>query len=448
MYGTAAATARTPRIRYGDHGALNWIWQQAPCTWYGKVDLEFIAVPMRLLEPAGSWTDPAIVSEWLMAMKTGRTVPPPIVCSTDRGTLYVYDGNHRYEAMRELFGGNPEAQVRVARVAPRSGYHFSFSWFGNYGTYVLKRVPAKVTDHRRLARRARPKAPLGQTMVLVAHPDDETGGCGGLLQRLWDPLVVFATDGTPQDQFFWLQYGSRRNYSRVRRQEAAAALAVAGIRRLEFLDGDSGSQRFCDQYLYRAIPHLFKAISELIRRHSPEAMLVPAYEGGHPDHDVLSFIGWLVRRCLRLPVWEMPLYHRSDSGMLVRQRFREVDGTERCLPLSSVEVRTRTAMIACYRSQRDLAHFVVTPVECVRPQHDYDYSRPPHSGRLNYQMWDWPISPGDLCRGFQESIALLGVAGGRASTCRGAATGASCQAANALDRSQRCATERQSIILY
>ena len=40
---------------------------------------------------------------------------------------------------------------------------------------------------------------LGKTVVIVAHPDDEAAGCGVLLQRMQDPIVVFATDGAPAD---------------------------------------------------------------------------------------------------------------------------------------------------------------------------------------------------------------------------------------------------------
>ena len=36
---------------------------------------------------------------------------------------------------------------------------------------------------------------LGRTMVLVAHPDDECVLCGGILQKMRDPVVVYATDG-------------------------------------------------------------------------------------------------------------------------------------------------------------------------------------------------------------------------------------------------------------
>jgi hypothetical protein len=32
----------------------------------------------------------------------------------------------------------------------------------------------------------------------------------------------------------------------------------------------------------------------------------------------------------------------------------------------------------------------------------YDYSRPPHRGKLNYEAWQWPVTGAGLCRAFQS----------------------------------------------
>ncbi|MFB3812615.1 MAG: hypothetical protein ACE14L_00775 [Terriglobales bacterium] len=57
--------------------------------------------------------------------------------------------------------------------------------------------------------------------------------------------------------------------------------------------------------------------------------------------------------------------------------------------------------------QDDLTAFINAPVEYFRPQPDYDYSRPPHTGILNYEAWKWPISPESVCRCFREYLATL-----------------------------------------
>jgi len=143
-----AIKAKNIRIRYEDHGSHTWIWREAPCSWNGRVEVEFITASFRQLEPSGSLTDPAVVEKWIRRMQTGRTVPPMIVCTTERGTLYIRDGNHRYEAMRRFFIDNPDAKVRVARVVPAAGYGFRYRWLSRYGTYILEPTDAFRGPHR------------------------------------------------------------------------------------------------------------------------------------------------------------------------------------------------------------------------------------------------------------------------------------------------------------
>jgi LmbE family N-acetylglucosaminyl deacetylase len=234
----------------------------------------------------------------------------------------------------------------------------------------------------------------GRLLVLVAHQDDETA-CSGLLQRSSDQSIAYATDGAPADDFFWARHGSRAAYSGVRRSEASAATAKIGVSNLEFLN-------FGDQLLYCALDAAFLAVFDIVRRYKPDTVLVPAYEGGHPDHDSCSFLAALLRRKLGLSVWEMPLYHRSTTGKLISQRFRQLNGTECVLLLSSKEQQTREGMIESYASQTDLHDFISGKAETCRPQPDYDYSRPAHEGLLNYEVWNWPMSGAQVCHAFNE----------------------------------------------
>jgi LmbE family N-acetylglucosaminyl deacetylase len=60
-----------------------------------------------------------------------------------------------------------------------------------------------------------PRRPL----IFVAHPDDETIACAGLLQRVPASLVVFATDGAAPGLGGERKYGSLKVYSDLRFQE-------------------------------------------------------------------------------------------------------------------------------------------------------------------------------------------------------------------------------------
>ena len=168
----------------------------------------------------------------------------------------------------------------------------------------------------------------------------------------------------------------------------------------------SGMQ-FQDQELYRLLPFAFQAVRSLVRQYRPDTVLVPAYEGGHPDHDTCSFLGALLRHEFGLPVWKMPLYHRSQVGELRCQQFLLPNGTERAIILNFAQKQLREDVIATYASQTDIRDFVSKGVELYRPQVDYDYSKPPHPGPVNYEVWEWPITCAEVCRAFENCAHLV-----------------------------------------
>ncbi len=244
---------------------------------------------------------------------------------------------------------------------------------------------------------------LGKTVVLVAHPDDEAAGCGVLLQRMQEPIVVFATDGAPADSFFWGKHGSRDAYARLRRDEARRALKLAGVSQVEFLGEPDHSIR--DQTLFTSLDLAIQELERIIERNQPQALLTLAYEGGHPDHDSCNFLTSLLARHFGLPAWDFPLYHRTTDGLIVHQHplpsgSSQADDSEVVLQPTPSELEIKRRMLQTYVSQGDLKEFAAV-IERFRPLPVYDYSRPPHDGVLNYEAWGWPI------RGTQVSHAFV-----------------------------------------
>src|SRR6476660_3751995 len=124
-------------------------------------------------------------------------------------------------------------------------------------------------------------APLMEnTLVVVAHPDDETIGCGCLMQRMFEVRVAFATDGAPLDRQFWPKYQDREHYASVRKLEASDALAYVDADQMEFLTDEEG-ETFPDQELYRHLSEAAQALRAVVERVSPAAIITLAYEGGH-----------------------------------------------------------------------------------------------------------------------------------------------------------------------
>jgi N-acetylglucosamine malate deacetylase 2 len=249
---------------------------------------------------------------------------------------------------------------------------------------------------------------LGRTLVLVAHPDDETVGCGALLQRIAEPIVVFATDGAPRDQYFWGKYGSRLRYQRLREEEARSALSFIGVSEVEFL-GDqplASCDGIVDQTLYGTLAEAHLQLANITNRRRPHAILTLASEGGHPDHDCCSMLAAHVGAQHEVRVWEFPLYHRRSSGEIEYQRFiTGGPGEETVLEISPDEFANKHAMLQAYASQHPFLFEFDPKVERFRPQHAYDYTRSPHAGKLNYETWGWPMSGADVCTAYRNFAA-------------------------------------------
>jgi LmbE family N-acetylglucosaminyl deacetylase len=247
---------------------------------------------------------------------------------------------------------------------------------------------------------------LGRTLVLVAHPDDECIAFGALLQRMREPVVVFATNGSPQDPYFWKTYGSREAYAELRRKETYVSMLAAGVKDVVFLSDKPGGEQFVDRELFRHLRTALALLADLARRRMVHAILTLAYEGGHPDHDSCSFLAAQLAKSFNIPAWEAPLYHRLPEGGGVFQEFIGDAGEAVDVRPTEAEQTIKREMCRAYSSQGDfLARFDVAN-ERVRPQPTYDFTQPPHQGKTNYEVWQWSMTAQDVCRAFSEFLFL------------------------------------------
>jgi LmbE family N-acetylglucosaminyl deacetylase len=248
---------------------------------------------------------------------------------------------------------------------------------------------------------------LSRTLVLVAHPDDECIAFGALLQRIQEPLVVFATNGSPADPYFWRKYGSREAYAELRRQEALDSMRVAGVKDVLFLADMPGGQTLVDQELFRNLRPAYELLADIVARRMTTAMLTLAYEGGHPDHDSCSLLAAQLAHLASLPCWEAPLYHRNADGSGTFQAFLGPDDQVMDVRPTDLEQQRKREMCLAYVSQGDFLQRFDVAREIVRPQIQYDYTRPPHEGKTNYEVWQWSMTAEDVSNAF---TAFLDVA--------------------------------------
>lgn len=207
----------------------------------------------------------------------------------------------------------------------------------------------------------RPLVPF-KTVVIVAHPGDETLACGALLPRLPDICIVHVTDGAPHTVTAAREHGFHHwaDYARVRRKELERAAAAGGLRSpmLKTLGLPERSAALRLATLTRALLG-FIAGAELVLTH--------AFEGGDPDHDAIAFAVAAARSRMRgrgPVVVDMPLYHRQGDGAA---RLR----------LTPDERSRKARMLAEFVSQQEMLMAFGVRDECYRVAPEQDFTHPP-----------------------------------------------------------------------
>lgn len=121
---------------------------------------------------------------------------------------------------------------------------------------------------------------FGRVVVLSAHPDDESLGCGGTMALLADAgaevSLVIATDGEAT-------HGSAltgEETARLRRDEGTRAGKILGADTRWLSHPDGG--------LAHRLDHLAGDLAAVLAERRPDALFLPWFLDGHPDHQALS----------------------------------------------------------------------------------------------------------------------------------------------------------------
>jgi len=246
---------------------------------------------------------------------------------------------------------------------------------------------------------------FNRPLIFVAHPDDETLGCGGLLQRMSASLIVFATNGAPPYYGFERKFKSLENYSHLRFEEAARVVAHLPNSSFQRLTQPDASH-FVDQHLFHHLRPALNSLCQIARAFSPDALLTHAYEGGHIDHDACSFIANRAAATLSIPVFEFPLYSNDANGKPLLQQFRGAGPTPKEYLLTETETASKKKMLAEYKTQPGLTPIFQCTTERLRPATGIDYSIPQcraYSYRGQWtRLWPTRIHSQSLLKKFRE----------------------------------------------
>jgi LmbE family N-acetylglucosaminyl deacetylase len=242
-------------------------------------------------------------------------------------------------------------------------------------------------------------------LVLIPHPDDEVVGCcaaiGRARQQGAEVLGAYLTTGVPAAAVLW-PWQRNGHPARVARrlEEARRAAELLHMVPLSFSEIPT-------RELKSHISSTRDSVRRHIRFHGIDVLWAPAYEGGHQDHDVANFIASTLLNVAR--VWEFSEYNFA-GGKARSQEFVSPKGAEQRILLTPEEQVAKQKALALYESEKGNLTYVRTEQEVFRPLAAYSYSRPPHSGKLFYQRFQWVpyhprvdhTKPDEVCRALVE----------------------------------------------
>jgi LmbE family N-acetylglucosaminyl deacetylase len=230
-------------------------------------------------------------------------------------------------------------------------------------------------------------------LILAAHPDDETIGASLLLSRFLQSSVAFLTDGAPRDTNLWSAgiIGPREDYANTRRKEALRALAFADVsaQNVFWLGG-------VDQEAAFEICRLAEHFSKLMAEVCPAVVVTHAYEGGHPDHDSAAVVARMALSLLdnqnKPLLLEMTSYHAHEGRCIMGEFLHPGSTPEVCFELSHNDQERKRKMMDAHASQRLVLENFPIDQERLRIAPEYNFSEPPHEGKLWYECMSWPMT--------------------------------------------------------
>lgn len=227
-------------------------------------------------------------------------------------------------------------------------------------------------------------------MIVSPHPDDEVIGAGARLQFL-HPTVVQVTDGSPPDTGDAIQagYPTREAYAAARMRELSRAMSLAGVE-------DCRELGLPDQQSSFFLPELIGELEALISTEAPDVVITTPYEGGHPDHDSTAFA--VAQACEHLPEWRRPLvvemlsYHNRDGNCEMCDFLPGDSSAFLSIKLTGREKELKQALFDCFETQQRVLKWFPIGMEKFRVAPRYNFSLPPHSGQLYYEMFPWGMT--------------------------------------------------------
>jgi LmbE family N-acetylglucosaminyl deacetylase len=231
--------------------------------------------------------------------------------------------------------------------------------------------------------------------VIVAHPDDEVIITGAQLPYWPHAQILHTTTGATAGSNDALNAGfsSPEEFALARRDESLAALSRAHI-------GSSQlhSLGFAEQETALHLIELTEAMVGKLLALQPTIVITQPYEGGHPDHDSTAFAVHAARDILLREQGMAPLVieaasYFNRSGIMATSEFLPAARSSvHTQVLTEPEKAFKHGLFTCFRSQAAVLQYFPISWERFRLAPRYDFTRPPHPGKLYYELFECGMS--------------------------------------------------------
>ena len=242
---------------------------------------------------------------------------------------------------------------------------------------------------------------MSSSIFLFAHQDDEFG----VFQKIVDEIA----DGQHVYCVYFTNGVAVGGSSRRRNLESISVLMKLGVYRENII--------FIGERLLisdgNLVSHLKKSkewlVSWLSQKSNVGNVYLPAWEGGHPDHDSLHAIGVVAAKKLNLidKVWQFPLYNGYKcSGQLFRVFLplasngtvtnKKISWKNRCRFLSFILHYPSQTITWLGLSPFVLMHYLAFGTQSLQRVSFSQIQQPPHLGKLYYERRNF-CTWGELC---------------------------------------------------
>lgn len=227
------------------------------------------------------------------------------------------------------------------------------------------------------------------SLIVVAHPGEETLGCARLLLRETPHCrVLHLADGPCGNERDLRRSGANteKEFSRLRKVEFSEAMAVFGLDPQQ-----TAGVGLRERDILPNIQTAVDAILHYIREERPQELHTHPFEGGHPDADATCYA---VHRALDLlrsegevcPVlYEFTSFHAMD-GLFRAAEFLNPYPAAQITLLNAEECARKKEALRSMRSQYDLIARFSLCEERWRRADRYDFGERPHPGPLYYEL--------------------------------------------------------------